>query len=183
MPQKPTITAKRFVAQSKLFQVEQVDLEFSNGEQRTFERVGGQFNGAVMIVPLLDSDTLLLVREYCVGTDRYELGFPKGLLEQDEAILEAANRELMEEVGYGANQLEHVQTISTAPGFMRGHIHVVIAQDLYAKRLPGDEPEEIEVLSWPRARAADLLSREDFTEARSIAALYLLEKYQKGEDK
>ena len=59
---------------------------------------------AVMIVPIID-DHLLLIHEYAVGIGIYELGFSKGLIDAGETVFEAANRELKEEVGFGANHL------------------------------------------------------------------------------
>ena len=74
----PIISNNQQVAQSRLFKIEQIDLTFSNGEKRQYERMLGSGRGAVMIVPMLDDETMLLVREYCAGTHSYELGFPKG---------------------------------------------------------------------------------------------------------
>jgi ADP-ribose diphosphatase len=105
------------------------------------------------------------------------LGLPKGLIESGETILEAANRELMEEVGYGARDLRHFTSLTLAPGYF-GHVtHVVLARDLYAHRRPGDEPEEIEVVPWRMSALRDLVAQEDCTEARSIAALYMVRDF------
>ena len=101
----PQITARKQVAKSRLFAIEQIDLTFSNGVEREYERMPGAGRGAVMIVPMLDQHTMLLVREYCAGTHSYELGFPKGLIDAGESAAEAANRELKEEIGYGAENL------------------------------------------------------------------------------
>jgi len=65
-----------------------------------------------------------------------------------------------------------VQSVTLAPGYLRHTTHIVLARDLYPDPLPGDEPEPIEVVPWALDRADELLGREDFTEARSIAALY-----------
>ncbi len=86
MTKLPTIHQTEIVAQSHLFLVEALDLEFSNGEQRTFERLASRGYGAVLIVPLLDDDTVLLIREYAAGTERYELGLPKGKVDAGETI-------------------------------------------------------------------------------------------------
>ncbi len=51
--------------------------------------------------------------------------------------------------------------------------HVVLARDLYPSRLPGDEPEEMDVVPWPLADLRTLTDRPDCTEGRSIAALYI----------
>lgn len=81
-----------------------MDLEFSNGVRRVYERMRPTNREAVMIVPIVD-DHLILIREYAVGTESYELGFSKGLIDPGESVYEAANRELKEEVGFGANDL------------------------------------------------------------------------------
>lgn len=175
----PTIHNREIVAESRLFRVERIDLEFSNGATRQFERMAGHNRGAVMIVPMLDDDTLVLVREYAAGTHTYQLGFPKGLIDPGESPKEAANRELMEEAGYGANALDEVHKVSMAPTFFNSNMTIVIARDLYPKSLPGDEPEPLEVVTWPLAEAQALLDREDFIEARCIAALFLAQKWLK----
>jgi ADP-ribose diphosphatase len=174
MPRKPRILDTTLVAESRLFRVEQLDLEFSNGTQVKYERLRSSGFGAVLIVPMPDPDTVLLIREYAAGTERYELGFPKGRVEADEDLLEAANREIMEETGYGARRLTLLTALTLAPGYLGHRTHIVLAEDLYERRLPGDEPEEIEVVPWRLDDMANLLAREDFTEARSIAALYLV---------
>ena len=178
--QLPDITGQRQVAKSHLFTIEQIDLTFSNGEKRQYERMLGSGNGAVMIVPLLNPETLLLVREYCAGTHSYQLGFPKGLIDAGEKAEQAANRELKEEILYGAKQLELLTELMMAPAFFNAKMSIFVATDLYASTLPGDEPEPLEVVPWPIEDYKGLLSQPDFTEARSIAALMLLIDQQKN---
>lgn len=173
MPQKPEILDSRIVAQSRIFRIEQLALKFSNGVRREYERLVGTAYGAVLIVPVLDDRTILLIREYAAGTDRYELGFPKGRVERDEDMMEAAQRELMEEVGYGARRLDLIDSLSLAPGYLSHVTHIILARDLYPERLEGDEPEQPEVVPWRLSELPSLLSRDDFSEGRSIAALFL----------
>lgn len=178
MDNKPTILDRKTLARTRLFRIESVDLEFSNGERRIFERlVRGTSGGAVLVVPLIDAYTVLLIREYSAGVHRYELGFPKGKLEADEDILEAANREIKEEIGYGAKRLEHLTTLTIAPGYMEHATDIVLARDLYEERLPGDEPEELEVVPWDLNRTNQLISSGECSEARSLAALFLTKEY------
>ena len=177
MKKPPIIHKVETVAKSRIFHVQSLDLEFSNGERRVFERLQTGPNGAVMILPLKDPETMLLIREYAAGMESYQLGFPKGLIETGEEPTEAANRELREEVGSGARQLQQIGSFSMAPGYMSHMMHLVLAQDLYPAPLEGDEPEPVEVVEWPINKAHELLELEDFSEARSIAALYLLDRH------
>ncbi|MBY6187847.1 ADP compounds hydrolase NudE [Marinobacter hydrocarbonoclasticus] len=176
---KPKILDARVVAQSRLFTVEQLDLCFSNGAQRQYERMRGANRGAVMVVPMLDPETMLLVREYAAGTHSYELGFPKGLIDPGEAMLDAANRELQEEIGYAARELTHLMQVSLAPGYFASRMEILLARDLFPSRLVGDEPEPLELVPWSINEIDKLLAQDDFSESRSISALFLAMKQLK----
>ncbi len=181
MPSKPTILTKKMVASSRLFKVEALELEFSNGVRCNFERlVRGTGQGAVLIVPMLDAETVLLVREYGTGLDRYELGLPKGKLDAGEDSLQAANRELKEEIGYGAQDIRFLMSLSLAPAYMEHAIDVVLATNLYEEKLIGDEPEELEVVPWKLHDIPALLASGECSEARTIAALYLAKDVMAG---
>jgi ADP-ribose diphosphatase len=175
--QLPLITAKKQVAKSRLFCIEQLDLTFTNGEQRQYERMLGSNSGAVMIVPMLDDDTMLLVREYCAGTHSYELGFPKGLIDAGELAEQAADRELKEEIGYGAKILTPIHRVMMAPAFFNAKMDIFLAQHLYPEKLVGDEPEPLDVVPWKIADYQRLLLEPSFSEARSIAALMLVKDF------
>lgn len=172
----PQIHARRTVAKSRFFSIEQVDLEFSNGAKREFERMSGSGRGAVMIIPLIDDDHFLLIEEYSAGTHSYQLGFPKGLIDPGETPVQAANRELQEEVGYKATEFANLKQLSMAPTFFDAHMHVLTAKNLTESYLEGDEPEPLTVVKWPISKVTELLAREDFREARSVAALLMLER-------
>lgn len=169
----PQILRANVLAKSALFEIETIDLRFSNGVERTYERMKPQGRHAVMIVPVSDNGDLLLVREYAAGTERYELGFPKGAIDEGETEFEAANRELKEEIGFGANQLTFLKDVILAPSYFSSKMTLILARDLYPETLEGDEPEPLELVRWPLSQAEELLSHVDFAEARSITALLL----------
>ena len=174
MPEKPKILNIQPLAKSRLFQIEQIQLEFSNGTQSNYERIIAASGGAVLIVPLLTDETVLMIKEYSVGTEQYELLFPKGLIDNNESITDAANRELMEEVGYAARKLTPVKMMTIAPGYLGFQTHIVLAEDLYHKELDGDEPEPLQTVECNLHDIDSLLQRSDLTESRSIAALYIV---------
>ncbi len=177
MREKPKCMKKSVIASSRLFRIEEMDLEFSNGAVRVYERILNRGHGAVLVVALTPDNSLLLVREYAAGLDKYELAFPKGVIDSGESALEAANRELQEETGYAANELHWLRSMSLAPGYFGSQIDVVVAHGLYPSTLEGDEPEPLEVIAWPLDDIEQLLAQPDFTEARSIAALFLAQKW------
>ena len=175
---RPEILSIRTAARSRLFHIESVQLRFTNGKEREFERIASSAEpGAVVVVPLLDAAHILLVREYAVGLDRYELGLPMGRYQKDETALQAANRELMEETGYGARELRLLHTLSLAPGILGYRMDVVFATSLYPHRREGDEPEPLEVVPWPVDRLDRIFDGAAISDARTLAALFVARNF------
>jgi ADP-ribose diphosphatase len=183
MPEKPIILKQTTVAQSRLFTVQEIHLRFSNGAERIFERLNPHSKGAVLVVAMKDANTFLLVNEYSAGLDKYELAFPKGIVEPNETLIEAANRELREEIGFSAAKITELHALSLAPGYMSHKTHILLAEGLTPDRLEGDEPEPLEIVPWSFDNLDELLEHEDFTEARSFAALWLVKRHLSNREK
>lgn len=177
----PEVLSTEVVAHSNIFQIERLHLRFHNGEERHFERFRPRNKGAVMILPFLNDETFLMIREYAAGLHHYELSLPKGAIDAGEDPVVSANRELMEEVGYGAHDIQALKPLSMAPGHGRASMHTFVAKDLYAKRLPGDEPEPLDVIEMPFNQIDEIIQRPDVTDARTVATLlYYRALYKKG---
>ncbi|NJN52338.1 MAG: ADP compounds hydrolase NudE [Gammaproteobacteria bacterium] len=170
----PEILRTTMLAETRLFKIEELHLRFSNGVERIYERLPAVGKPAVMVVAVNEADEVMLIREYAAGFHENQLTLPKGAAERGETLEEAANRELKEEVGFGARRIEWLKALNLSPGHMGFTINVMLARDLYAARLPADEPEPPEVVPWPLSRIAELSERSDFAEARALAALYLV---------
>lgn len=129
-----------------------------------------------MIVPIMDNH-LILIQEYAVALEDYELGFPKGLIDPGETPFEAANRELKEEVGFGAQKLELMGQVTLAPSYFSSRMNILIAEGLYEEKLEGDEPEPLPQLRWPLDNLLALMQEPDFREARNISALFMVREW------
>ncbi|WP_341939031.1 ADP compounds hydrolase NudE [Marinimicrobium sp. C2-29] len=173
MPRKPEILKRHTVARSRLFRADELHLRFSNGEERIYEKLCGGGPGAVLIVPVLDDNRVVMIREYAAGIHDYHLALPKGAVDKGETPLEAANRELKEEAGYGARDLRLLKRLTLSPAYMEQGINVVLARDLYPEQLVGDEPEPIEVVTVDFDDLLALSMREEVSEGRTVAALFL----------
>ena len=117
MNEAPQVLNVETLAQTRLFNIEAVDLAFSNGRKARFERLMGEGPGAVLVVPLIDAHNLLLVREYAVGLERYELGFVKGRIDGGEGPRDAAQREMQEETGFAARELVQLASVALTPAY------------------------------------------------------------------
>ena len=130
----------------------------------------------MLILPIHQNE-LILIKEYAVGSERYELGFPKGIVDAGESPEVAANRYLQEEIGFGAKKLHCLRSLYSSPSHMYGLMHVFIAQDLYPSQLEGDEPEPLEIVRLPLSEIDRLLADPNFAESRYLSALFMLREF------
>ena len=172
----PKMLNRKILAKTRVFTIEETHMQFSNGHDQVFETISGRHAGAVMIIPMLDDETFLLIREYAPAANVYILGFPKGAMDAGENPLESANRELMEETGYGSHELTHLKQWSLSPGYFNAPMEIFLAKNLYPQKMIGDEPEPIEVIPWKISNIDALLAHPEFHESRSVAAVLLLER-------
>lgn len=132
--------------------------------------------GAVAMVPVLDADHVLLVRQWRSAAGRALLEIPAGTLSPGEDPAACAARELMEEIGYRPNKLSPLYATYLAPGYSSEKLHVFLAEDLVPERLPHDEDENLEVvtLRWDEINA--MMLRGEFADSKTLAGLLLAQK-------
>jgi ADP-ribose diphosphatase len=176
MSKKPIVHGVKTIAQTRLFHIEAVELEFSNGARRQYERINNDTAGAVTVIPVT-SESVILIREYAVGSDEYELGFVKGLIDPGETPLEAGNRELKEEIGFGSNTISLIRKTRVTPHYTTAVGYILLAENLYEQACAGDEPEDLEQVHWPLSDIDGLLEHEDINDVRTLHALYWLRDY------
>lgn len=174
--QLPKILNISSIAKTRLFEIQAVDLKFSNGEYRTYERFKPANRAGVMVLPV-DGNELIMIKEYAVGTERYELGFVKGLMDLGETMEQSANRELQEEIGLKAKEFVFLRSVHISVGFMNAKMHILLARDFSPSKLEGDEPEPLQIVRYPLDKIDELLNNPDFYEARNLTALYSLRDY------
>ena len=144
------------VTRAKSIEVTTEIVDLPNGRRVEFDLV--RHPGAAAVVPFMEDDRVLLIRQFRFATGGEILEIPAGKLDPGEAPEACAARELEEETGYRAGRLERLGSIWTTPGFCDEIIHLYAAFDLE----PADqrlEPDEIiELVPTPLADALDSLS-------------------------
>ena len=169
----PKVIKTRTTAQSKWFQIETVTVAYNNEQQIPLERIRTPLKQAVIIAPIFDNH-FILAREFMVGNEKMGLTFPKGKVDLGETPLQAAHREMREEIGYDANELHLLKVVDSMPGYIQHETHLFLAQDLYLNPLnSGDEPDALEQQPWKVDDYRHLLNNAAFTDARNVATLML----------
>ncbi len=127
---------------------------------------------AVAVIPEKADGSVLLVEQYRYAVNRSLLEIPAGIVEDGEDPLEAAHRELMEEVGYDAASLVEVGRFFTSPGFSNEVIVLYHATDLCPARLESDDDEFIRVVEVAGKDLAEVFAEQDIMDAKSMAAAW-----------
>ncbi len=132
--------------------------------------------GAAIILPLFDDGAVLIERQfrYPVGQHFYEL--PAGKLEPDEAPIETAKRELLEETGYLAGEWRELGRLHPCIGYSDERIDFFLARKLEFKGAQPEEGEFLETLRVPLAEAVEWIRRGRITDTKTILGLFWAEK-------
>lgn len=129
--------------------------------------------GAVLILPLLDEDTVIMIRNYRFSVGAEILELPAGTLEPDEPPIDCAARELIEETGYDAGRIEPLCAFYTSPGFTDERMHCFVARDLTEVGQQLEATEQIRIAPMPYADAIAATTDGRIVDAKSIAALLI----------
>ncbi|WP_217586642.1 NUDIX hydrolase [Lentibacillus saliphilus] len=150
------------------------DVLLPNG--KTAQRECVMHSGAVAVIPVLNDGKVLLVEQYRKPLETSLIEIPAGKLEQGEAPEETALRELEEETGYTAGQLEFVTSFYTSPGFANELMYIYLAKDLVKieDAAEGDEDEFIEIKTMTLDEAQECIEKQLIHDAKTnYAILYL----------
>ncbi len=175
---RETLIQADTVFHGRLLTVHVDTVRLPNGGQSTREVVAHP--GAVAMVALPDADHVLCVRQWRHAAGRALLELPAGTLSPGEEPAACAERELMEEIGYRPRRLTPLISFYLAPGYSEELLHVFLAEELTPERRPPDEDEQIEVvrLSWDEI--AEMLTRGEFGDAKTVAGLLLAREVLKA---
>jgi len=157
------------VFDGKLFKVYRIEKNLPNGFRAKLEVV--KHPGAVLIVPLLAPDTVIMICQYRPVINTYLWELPAGTLNPGESLLACARRELTEEIGYKAGTFKNIGYIYPAPGYATEKIAIYEACKLkkVAFRLQADEIIEAKAVS--KKNIARLLKSGKIIDAKTICAL------------
>jgi ADP-ribose pyrophosphatase len=137
--------------------------------------------GAVVIIPLLDSGELVLERQhrYPLHRDFFEL--PAGKIDPGEEPLMCAQRELLEETGYMAENWRYLATLHPCIGYSDERLIYYLAQGLHFQGANLDDGEHLEVFNLTLATALEWVKSGKITDNKSVSGLFWAEKVLRGE--
>jgi len=140
------------------------------GEYRTFKEVI-DFGEAVAILPIIDKNNVILIRQFRVPINRWIYEVPAGKVEEGETLEETAVRELIEETGYRPKHLKKLISIYPTPGYSNEIIHVFLAYDLEYVGAKPEKSEVIQVVSMSIESALETILKDDIVDGKTLITL------------
>ena len=127
--------------------------------------------GAVSIVSMPSNDEIVLIRQFRYATGEELIEIPAGTIEPDEDPIDTARRELEEETGYRAGQLDLRATYYTTPGFSDEIMYLYEGRELTLADQDLDDDESIEVFLASRDEALQMIRKGRIRDAKTIVGL------------
>jgi ADP-ribose pyrophosphatase len=164
------------VFHGKLLDVRRDRVRMPDGNEATREYVIHQ--GAVVIIPLLESGELIFERQFRYPLHQAILELPAGKIDSGEAILETAKRELLEETGHSATDWRHLGVIHPCVGYSSERIEIFLASGLQSESggQQLDHGEFLDLLNMSLDDAMQAIRHGEITDAKTISALFWAEK-------
>lgn len=139
--------------------------------------------GAVVILPFLDADTIILIRNKRHTINETLIELPAGTLEKGESPMNAAGRELQEETGYLAGRMKPMGSFFASPGILTEKMFLFAAYDLERTRTKLEADEEIEIKYAKWDEAIDMIQFGEIKDGKTIAALLMYDRFMRAGEK
>ena len=126
----------------------------------------------VSVVALTEDNRVLIVRQYRPAVEHHTLELPSGLVDPGETPEETGRRELLEETGYHAGEVELLGGMETDVGRLGNRIFTCIARGV--RLVEGRTPEQgIEVLTWSLDELGAAIADGRFDHALHVAVVLI----------
>jgi ADP-ribose pyrophosphatase len=136
--------------------------------------------GAVVILPLLDEERVILLRNERPVVQETLWELPAGTLEAGESPQMCASRELEEEAGYRAGKISHLLDFFSTPGFCNEKLFCFLAEELVFVGQNLDDTEKIEVFPLSISQALEMIKTGIIRDAKTISTLLYFTTYCRG---
>jgi|SRR5215471_20090574 len=157
------------VYRGRLLHVLEDEVRMPDGRRARREYI--RHPGAVAMIPLIDPETVVLVRQYRYPLRRHFCEIPAGKIDAGEDALQAGKRELREECGYQAASWQLLTTFDPCIGYSDERIALYVARDLTRVERAPEDGEFLEEVTLSLSVALDWVKSGKITDAKSVMGL------------
>lgn len=160
---------------TRVFSLVEENITLENGINTTVNII--RHPGAAGIVPMVDPDTVILIKQYRHALLDFIWEIPAGTRDPDENPLTCAKRELTEETGYMGQNWHDLGAITPVPGYSDERVHLFLAEDLTPATQNLDRDELLNVHKIPFSEALEMINTGVIQDGKTICGLYMAANY------
>jgi ADP-ribose pyrophosphatase len=180
---RPGKINSRRIHTGKIISLDSDTVRFPDGSVGELDMI--RHPGASAIVPFLtdataDDPQLLLIRQYRYAADQYLYEIPAGRLDPGEEPRDCARRELREETGCTARQIDFLFSMYTTPGFTDERIHLFMATGLARGEAAREADEFMTMETVTLSRALRLIQQGEIKDAKTALAILFAAGFRSG---
>ena len=172
------VNNRTIVYHGKIFELIRENITLENGTTTDVEFI--EHPGAAAIIPFLDDNRIVLLKQYRHALKKVIWEIPAGTLDPQEEIISCAKRELIEETGYSASGWQKLGEITPVPGYSDERIHIYLATELQPAEQHLDADEVIQVQEVEFKDALEMIGKGIIQDAKSIVGLFMASAWLKG---
>ncbi|MHC1740217.1 MAG: NUDIX hydrolase [Anaerolineaceae bacterium] len=165
------ILGKEKMFSGHVFSIERVEIALPEGRARKYDLVNIQ--NAVTVLPLDAENNVLFVNQYRVGSNSLLLELPAGKIELNEEAQITADREIREEIGLSAKNMQLLGEFFVSPGYSTERMYAFLATGLYPAQLDPDEDEYINIVKVPIPEAMQMIQQGQIRDSKTLATFLL----------
>jgi ADP-ribose pyrophosphatase len=172
------VSDSKIVYRATRFHVEQRIVPGADGREHPHDIL--VHPGAAVVLPLLEDGRVVMIENHREAVRMELLELPAGTLDDGEAPIECARRELSEETGYTAGRMEPLTDFYTSPGILTEHMHAFVATQLTDGKTAHEPTERIRVtpMTWEDAMRAVGAGR--VKDGKTLSTLLFFDRFGRG---
>jgi 8-oxo-dGTP pyrophosphatase MutT (NUDIX family) len=165
------VNNRKLLHGGRVFKLYSENITLENGVTTTIDIL--RHPGAAAIVPMLNADTLILLRQYRHAVGDFIWEIPAGTLDEGESPMDCAKRELIEETGFSASGWDELGAIVPVPGYSDERIRIYLATDLAPAVQNLDRDELLAVHHVGVKEALQMVYSREIFDGKTITGLLL----------
>lgn len=171
---KEVTISQNYIHKGKIINLRVDEVELPSGRKSLREIV--EHNGGVGVVAVNEKKEIILVKQFRKPFEEVLIEIPAGKLEKGEEPIRCAERELEEETGKKALNLQLLNVLYTSPGFSNEKLYIYFCDKMQEGKINPDEDENLEILYVKYEEAIKMIKNGDIKDAKTIAGILAAEK-------
>jgi len=163
--------------EGRVFTILEENVTLANGVTTDLDII--HHPGASAIVPFIENNTVIMIKQYRHALGSFIWEIPAGTLNSNETPIECAKRELTEETGFSGNIWNKLGEITPVPGYSDERIHVFLTKELVSARQNLDKDEILDVHEIKIDDAIKMIFDGLIQDCKSIFGLFMATNFLK----